>query len=197
MREWLARSPPGAHTPPFTCTARLINASKTDKKSPPGMVAGCRDVGPASCDFGNPELIVSREAPVSHTPPEAPPAPDTSPVLPGSAHDPLVLPQDGALEQCHVPTAAASVTDDLQHLRRIHDLLPGFASSFASCHFSSINLLPVRKGNRTDPWGDDGGRQERELNQVRTSSASPPHWQQSCPFPTWCQSSASQRRNNS
>lgn len=80
------------------------------------------------------------------------------------------------LEQCHIPTTAASVTNDPQHLRRIHNLLPGFAGSFASCHFSSINLLPVREGNRTDPWGD-GERWEKELNQVRTSSASPPHRQ--------------------
>lgn len=76
-------------------------------------------------------------------------------------------------DQCHVPIPAALVTDQLQHLLRIHYLLPGFASSFSSRHFDSVYLLPVREGNRTDPWGD-GEREEGEINPAHRSTASPP-----------------------
>lgn len=76
------------------------------------------------------------------------------------------------MDQRHVPIAAALVTDQPQHLLRIHYLLSGFTSSFASCHFSSIYLLPVHEGNRTDPWGDSE-RREREPSEKELSLTSP------------------------
>lgn len=141
------------------------------------MAAGCRDVGqPAASGL---EILGTQssslpERPQCHTPLWS----HHQPQAQALCSQALLMTHwcCPRMEQCRIPTTAASVTDDPQHLCRIHNLLPGFAGSFASCHFSSINLLPVREGNRTDPWGD-GERRERELNQVRTSSASPPHRQ--------------------
>lgn len=104
-----------------------------------------------------------------HTPHGATTSPGNKPCAPR----PSVTRWCDQPDQRHFPITAALVTDQPQHLLRIHDLLPGFASSFASRHFGSVDLLPVGERNGTDPWGDSE-RQEGEVNQVKRSSASPP-----------------------
>lgn len=135
-----------------SCQARIspalanlpMPAAPRQHRSPLGATAGCRDVGPAHSLSCSESLTQGTQSSLL---PEGPQCLRPQKVL--------VLHLDSTVWT--IP--AASVADQLQHLLRIYYLLPGFASSFPSCHFGSIYLLPVREGNRTDPWGD-GERQD-------------------------------------
>lgn len=116
---------PAKHAAPLTCSGKSANARRTQTTQ---IIP--RDVGPAhslSCSESLREHRVHCYQKVL-----------SATFIPRSAISPA-LPQGRTAWT--VP--AASVTDQLQHLLRIHYLLPGFASSFSSCHFGSIYLLPL------------------------------------------------------
>lgn len=97
----MARTPAWC-TSPLTCASQFINAQRTrttritprsQERQPAAKLWGqsaASDVLRHS--LWEPEFIVTREAQVSHTSPERPLAPGTSPVLLGPVCNPLALP---------------------------------------------------------------------------------------------------------
>lgn len=145
---WVQREAkvPAKHT--SHCSDQSANARSTQAtRITPRSHSWSRDVGPAHSPSRSEPLTQGRQSSLL---PAGPQCHVRSQVgnQPGAAPDSSVW---------AIP--AASVADQLQHLLRIYYLLPGFASSFPSRHLGSIYLLPVREGNRTDPWGD-GERQD-------------------------------------